>query len=187
MSVCFAIAETPFAGLRIIKPKRKGDARGYLERLFCAEELAKAGWEKPIAQINHTSTARRGTVRGMHFQHSPNAEMKLVMCLKGEIFDVAVDIRAGSPTFLKWHGEALSADNALGLLIPEGFAHGFQTLSDDVGMLYFHSVTYAPEAEAGVHPQDPKLAIRWPLDITEISAKDAGYCWLDDDFQGVKL
>ncbi|MCX5829427.1 MAG: dTDP-4-dehydrorhamnose 3,5-epimerase [Deltaproteobacteria bacterium] len=187
MSSRFIIAENAFSGLKIIERRRIEDTRGYLERLFCAEALAKAGWDKPIAQINHTSTTCRGTVRGMHFQHPPNAEMKLVMCLKGEIFDVAVDLRAGSPTFLKWHGETLSADNGLTLLIPKGFAHGFQTLSHDVEMLYFHSSVYTPETEGGVHPMDSKLAIQWPIEITEISARDAAHSWITDNLHGVKL
>ena len=106
-----------------------GDARGFLSRLFCAEELRAAGWTGPIAQINHTHTARKGTVRGMHFQYPPHAEMKLVSCLRGEVWDVAVDIRAGSQTFLRWHAEILSADNGRALLIPQGFAHGFQALT----------------------------------------------------------
>ena len=121
-----AIADLPLAGLKRIERQRLGDARGFLSRLFCAEELAAAGWSKPIAQINQTFTAKRGTVRGLHFQYPPHAEMKLVSCLRGEVWDVAVDVRAGSKTFLRWHAERLSADNGCALLIPEGFAHGFQ-------------------------------------------------------------
>ena len=125
----FRIQSTPLSGLQVITRQMLGDHRGFLSRLFCADELAQAGWTKPIAQINHTYTAKKGTVRGMHFQHPPHAEMKLVSCIRGEVWDVAVDLRANSPTFLHWHAEVLSADNHKALLIPEGFAHGFQTLS----------------------------------------------------------
>jgi dTDP-4-dehydrorhamnose 3,5-epimerase len=97
----------------------QGDSRGYLVRLFCAEELAGAGWARPVAQVNHTYTTGRGAVRGMHFQHPPHAEMKLVACIRGEVWDVAVDIRAGSPTFLQWHAERMSAENGVALLIPK--------------------------------------------------------------------
>ena len=150
-----------------------GDARGYLERLFCARDLAEIGWHEPIAQINHTYTSKKGTVRGMHFQLPPHTEKKLVMCLKGRVYDVAIDIRKDSPSFLKWHGEILSPDDANALLIPEGFAHGFQTLTPDVEMLYFHSEFYAPEYQAGIHPNDPEIKIDWPLEITEMSGRDA--------------
>ncbi|MDZ7804392.1 MAG: dTDP-4-dehydrorhamnose 3,5-epimerase family protein [Thiohalophilus sp.] len=122
-------SDTPLPGLRLIQRQRIGDHRGFMDRLFCAEELAEAGWVRPIAQINHTYTHRRGTVRGMHFQSPPHAEMKLVTCLRGAVWDVAIDLRPDSPTFLAWHGEELSPDNQRALLIPEGFAHGFQALT----------------------------------------------------------
>jgi dTDP-4-dehydrorhamnose 3,5-epimerase len=162
-----------------------GDARGFLSRLFCAEELRAAGWTGPIAQINHAHTARKGTVRGMHFQYSPHAETKLISCLRGEIWDVAVDIRAGSPTFLRWHAEILSADNGRALLIPQGFAHGFQAISDDAELIYCHSAPYNVEAEGGLNPRDPKLAIAWPLPLGEMSTRDAQRSILDDRFAGV--
>ena len=182
-----AIADLPLAGLKRVERQRLGDARGFLSRLFCAEELVAAGWTKPVAQINQTVTAKRGTVRGMHFQHPPHAEMKLVICLRGEVWDVAVDIRAGSKTFLHWHAERLSADNGCALLIPEGFAHGLQTLTDDVELLYCHSAAYSAPAEAGLNPTDPRLAIAWPLPIAELSARDAQHPMLDGQFAGVAL
>jgi len=160
--------------------------RGYLERLFCSEELARVGWNRPVAQVNHTFTARKGTVRGMHFQYPPYGEMKLVWCLRGRIFDVAVDLRAGSSTFLQWHGEELSEDNDRGLLVPEGFAHGFQTLTDDAEILYFNSRPYHPASEAGVHPNDPKTAIRWPIPISAMSARDSVHPWIEDGFKGIQ-
>ncbi|MBS0354803.1 MAG: dTDP-4-dehydrorhamnose 3,5-epimerase family protein [Proteobacteria bacterium] len=180
------ITPLPLGGLTLIEAQRIGDKRGFLERLFCAEELLDAGWSKPIAQINHTYTARRGTVRGLHFQHPPHAEMKLVRCIRGEVWDVAVDLRHGSASFLNWHAEKLSADNGRALLLPEGFAHGFQTLSDDVEMLYCHSAAYAPAAEDGLHAEDPRLAISWPMPITELSARDQGHLPLTEGFAGIK-
>lgn len=181
----FLVHDTPLAGLKLIERKLIGDARGFLARMFCAEDLSMAGWHAGIAQINHTLTQARGTVRGMHFQRSPHMEMKLVSCLRGVVWDVAVDLRAGSPTFLNWHAVELSATNHCALLIPEGFAHGFQTLTDDCELLYMHSAAYVPDAEGGVQAQDPALAISWPLPITEISTRDAQHALLTQEFTGL--
>lgn len=180
-----SITDLPLPGLKRVERQRVGDSRGFLSRLFCADELQAAGWTKPIAQINQTYTARLGTVRGLHFQHPPHTEMKLVSCLRGAVWDVAVDIRAGSKTFLRWHAEHLSADNGCAMLIPEGFAHGLQTLTDDVELLYCHSTAYSADAEAGLNPNDARLAIAWPLPIAELSARDARHSMLDDSFTGV--
>jgi dTDP-4-dehydrorhamnose 3,5-epimerase len=122
----------------------------------------------------------------MHFQMSPHAEAKLVTCLSGAIWDVAVDIRARSPTFGRWHAVELSEDNAVSFLIPEGFAHGFQALSDNVQMLYCHSEAYAPDAEGGLNPLDPRLDITWPLAIAELSRRDQNHPLLSDTFRGVE-
>jgi dTDP-4-dehydrorhamnose 3,5-epimerase len=183
----FTILDTPIADLKIVERQQLGDSRGFLSRLFCAEELAASGWRKPIAQINQTFTQKQGTIRGLHFQRPPYAEMKLVTCLRGAIWDVAVDLRAGSPTFLQWHAEDLSATNHRALLIPEGFAHGFQTLCDDCELIYLHARAYTPGAEAGLNPKDPMLSITWPLDITELSTRDAQHLMLDHQFKGVTL
>jgi dTDP-4-dehydrorhamnose 3,5-epimerase len=182
----FQIVDTPLGGLKVIQRTQSGDERGFLSRIFCASELASAGWRKPIAQINHTHTQGRGTVRGMHFQRGAHAEMKLVSCLRGAVWDVAVDLRADSPTFLWWHAEELSARNHRALLIPEGFAHGFQALEDDCELLYLHSTAYAPDAEVGINPQDPRLAIAWPLPVTQLSARDASHPMLND-YEGERL
>lgn len=168
----FTLTHLPLPGLKLIERQRLGDSRGFLTRLFCAEELAAAGWTKPIAQINHTYTAQRGTVRGMHYQLPPHAEMKLVSCIHGEVWDVALDLRADSPTYLQWHAATLSADNHRALLIPEGFAHGFQALTNDVELIYVHSAAYNAAAEAGLNALDPKLAIKWPLSVTALSKRD---------------
>lgn len=182
----FTVTDLPLTGLKRVQRQRLGDSRGFLSRLFCAEELGSAGWDKPVAQINHTYTARKGTVRGMHFQRPPHTERKLVSCLRGEVWDVAVDLRPDSPTFLHWHAEHLSAENGCALLIPEGFAHGFQALTDDVELLYCHSAAYAAQSEDGLTPADPRLGIRWPLAITELSARDAGHPLITSDFEGVR-
>lgn len=181
----FTIDCLPLEGLKLITRQCLGDQRGFLSRIFCAEELAQASWTKPIAQINHTYTQKKGTARGMHFQHPPHAEMKLVACMRGEVLDVAVDLRRNSATFLHWYAERLSARNQQALLIPEGFAHGFQTLTDDVELLYCHSASYVAEAEGGIQPTDPQLNITWPLPISELSERDAGHPLLTETFTGI--
>lgn len=183
----FQILSFSLSGLVLIERRSCVDDRGFLARMFCSEELAVVGWHKPIAQINHAGTAMRGAVRGMHYQRPPHAEMKLVSCLRGEVWDVTVDIRADSPTFLKWHAERLSAKNLRAMLIPEGFAHGFQALTDNVELLYCHSAPYVPEAEAGLNPRDPRLGIDWPLPIASISAKDAEREGLSPGFEGIRV
>lgn len=183
----FDVFNLPLPGLRLISRKQLGDQRGFLSRLFCFEELAVAGWKKPIAQINHTYTTKQGTVRGLHFQRPPHSEMKLVTCIRGKIWDVAVDIRLNSPSFLKWHAEYLSVDNGNALLIPEGFAHGFQAMTDDVEIIYCHSAAYCPNAEAGLNAQDPILAIDWKKSITELSERDKNHPFIETDFKGVLL
>ena len=176
---------TPLAGLAVVRRLQREDSRGSFSRFYCADTLARAGFAFPIAQMNHTRTAARGTVRGMHFQHPPHAEDKFVSCLRGEVFDVAVDLRRGSPTFLRWHAQILSADNLTSLLIPKGFAHGFQTLGDDCEMLYLHSTPYASAAEGALHANDPRLRIEWPLPVAGLSPRDAGHPFIAPDFAGI--
>lgn len=183
----FEIRPTPLAGLAVVRRLPIGDARGSLERLYCSTELRDLLGGRPIAQINLTRTAAGGTVRGMHYQSPPHAETKVVTCLRGVVFDVAVDLRRGSPTFLTWHAEELRGDGLTTCVIPEGFAHGFQTLSDDCEMLYFHTAAYAASAEGGVHPMDPRLAIAWPAPVAALSPRDAGHPPLAADFAGIRL
>lgn len=183
----FEVIATPLAGLKLIRRRCSEDSRGYFSRFFCAAELNAAGFSEPVAQINQTLTRRCGTVRGMHFQAPPHAEIKLVSCLRGRIFDVAVDLRRGSSTFLHWFGVELSAQNRESLLIPQGFAHGFQTLADDCELLYLHSTAYAPAAEGALHALEPRVAIDWPLAITEMSERDRQHPNLTSDFQGIEL
>ena len=148
--------------------------------------MANLGWRLPIAQINHSLTRQKGAVRGMHFQFPPHAEDKYVSCLRGEVFDVAVDLREGSPSFMRWHGERLSAGNGRSMLIPQGFAHGFQSLEADCELIYLHSRPYAPQAEGGLHPKDPLLAIAWPLPVVDLSERDAGHARVGSDFPGLR-
>ncbi|MBC3932713.1 dTDP-4-dehydrorhamnose 3,5-epimerase family protein [Undibacterium curvum] len=185
MAQRFELIETPLRDLHLIQRLPLGDERGYFQRLFCAEELALFGWREPVQQINHTYTKEKGSVRGLHMQLAPHAEAKLITCLRGEVWDVAVDLRLGSSTFLHWHAVHLIAEKACSYLIPEGFAHGFQTLSDDVEMLYCHSQAYAPDSEFGIHVQDPRLQIHWPLPIGRQSERDQQFPFLDQHFQGV--
>ena len=183
----FKIFSTPIDELKIIERQELCDSRGSLSRLFCAEEIAAAGWLTTVSQINHSVTHKLGTVRGMHYQLPPHNETKLVACLKGSVWDVAVDLRFESPTFLKWHALELSASNHLSLLIPNGFAHGFQALSDECELIYLHSCAYAAGFEAGINPIDPLLAIKWPLLITQLSDKDKKFPLLDHHFKGLDL
>lgn len=182
----FDFVRTSIAGLMLVQRQRFEDSRGFLSRFYCAEEFKALGVDQPIAQINHTLTRRKGAVRGMHFQSPPHAETKVVSCLHGEVFDVAVDLRKKSPTFLQWHGAVLSAENQRSLLIPEGFAHGFQALTDDCELIYLHTAPYQPAAEGAVNVNDPRLAIAWPLEITEISERDRAHPLLPSEFEGIE-
>ncbi len=183
----FDVHATPLSGLVVIERKPIEDDRGFFCRYYCSEEFREAGLRKPIVQINHTLTRKKGSMRGLHFQYPPHEEAKIVSCLKGEIFDVAVDLRKGSPTFLRWHGEKLSASNRKSLLIPEGFAHGFQTMTADCELIYLHTASYAPDAEGGLNVLDPCLAIDWPLGIAGLSERDRMRPMLAADFDGIAL
>ena len=166
------IEKTPIDGVKIINSEPFMDNRGFFNRIFCQKELENIRPGIIIAQINHSMTKTKGSIRGMHFQYPPHAEMKIVRCIKGSIFDVAVDLRKDSPTFLQWHGEILSAENTKALVVPEGCAHGFQSLEDDIEMIYMSTAPYNKEAECGLRFDDPNMEIQWPLDITVISEKD---------------
>jgi len=183
----FDIAQTPLQGLKVIQRKPLGDSRGYLERMFCQTDFAELLNGQTIVQINHTLTEKMGTVRGLHFQYPPYAETKFVQCLRGEVYDVAVDVRSDSSTFLCWHAEILSAANHKTFLIPEGFAHGFQTLTEDCEMLYFHTMPYNSNAESALNALDTKLAIQWPLPVTEQSTRDKEHPMIKPDFHGVPV
>lgn len=177
----------PIAGVYILERKKRGDERGFFERLYCSDALANWGWSGGIAQVNHSFTAERGTCRGLHYQLPPFDEHKLVNCLRGAVWDVVLDLRQESPTFLQHFSIELSEENATGLLIPPGCAHGFQTLSESVDLLYCHSKPYAPDSEAGVHALDARLNIAWPFAVSRLSPRDAAFSFLSDDFQGVSI
>ena len=181
----FSFTNLSLNGLNRIESWPVEDSRGSFVRMFCSEELKAIGWDKPITQVNLTCTKFKGTVRGLHFQRQPYAEMKLVSCTHGEVWDVVVDLRANSKTFLQWHAEILSRKNGYSLLIPEGFAHGFQALTDEVQMLYFHSERYDPSSEGGLNPNDPLLNISWPLGITQLSSRDQAHPVLNSEFTGI--
>lgn len=181
------ILDAPIAGLKIAQSVPHSDARGAFMRLFCANELQPVLGERHISQINHSRTSHVGAVRGMHFQYPPHAEMKLVRCLRGRIFDVSVDVRAGSPTFLQWHAQELRQDDAQMMIIPEGFAHGFQVLEPESELLYLHTAFYYPSAERGLLHDDPRLAIDWPLPPQDVSPRDLSHSRLDAAFTGVTL
>jgi dTDP-4-dehydrorhamnose 3,5-epimerase len=179
------LTPTPLPGVMVVTSAPHADPRGSFARLFCDRELAGVLGERPIVQINHSRTAAVGAIRGMHFQRAPHAEMKLVRCLRGRVWDVAVDLRAASPTFLQWHAEELTPDNQRMLVIPEGCAHGFQVLAPDSELLYLHTACYMPDAEGGVRHDDPALAIRWPLPITDLSPRDRSHPLIDAAYPGV--
>jgi dTDP-4-dehydrorhamnose 3,5-epimerase len=185
MSERFEIVDTALSGVRVLERKARSDERGWLERMYDAEELGGILGVDTIVQVNRTLTRERASVRGMHYQVAPSAETKIVSCLRGAIFDVAVDLRRGSPTFLRWHAETLDAEGRRSLVIPEGCAHGYQALADDCELLYLHTAAYDPAAEGGVHPLDPRLAIAWPLPVGHLSARDASFAPLDAAFEGV--
>ncbi|HRK17862.1 MAG TPA: dTDP-4-dehydrorhamnose 3,5-epimerase [Hyphomicrobiaceae bacterium] len=166
---------TRFAGARLIVPDRARDARGYFMRTYCAREFEAEGLETGFVQHSTSFSARRGTVRGMHWQAAPHGEVKVVRCLKGAIVDVIVDIDPNSRTYRAWQAFELSADNEYQLYIPKGFAHGFQTLTDDVLVGYLISEFYAPDAARGARHDDTAFGIEWPLAVTEMSDKDRGW------------
>ena len=176
---------TPIADLIIVEKSINTDSRGAFSRMYCSEEFLSLIGQRQIVQINHSRTAAVGAIRGLHFQHPPYAEVKIVQCIKGRVWDVAVDLRANSPTFLTWHSVELSAFNSLALIIPEGVAHVFQVLEPDSELLYMHTNFYIQSAEGGVRFDDPRLAISWPLPITEISKRDASHDFIGAKFSGV--
>jgi len=181
------LTPTAIDGLMVAETMPVSDQRGAFMRLFCAQELAAAVGARQIVQVNHSRTTSVGAVRGMHFQHPPAAEMKMVRCLHGRVLDVAVDLRKGSSTFLQYHAEELSGDNARMLMIPEGFAHGFQVLEQDSEMLYLHTAFYNKDSEGGLRYDDPAVGIHWPLPAVDLSARDQSHPLIDDCFTGVAL
>jgi dTDP-4-dehydrorhamnose 3,5-epimerase len=179
--------QTPLKDLILIETSPIADERGRFERVFCENAFAQLRPDLHWVQINVSTTHRKGTVRGMHFQFPPAAEAKVIRCLRGRVFDVAVDLRAGSPTFLHWHGVELGESEPTEFFIPEGFAHGFQALTDDAQLLYLHTVGWDRAHEGSLRFDDPAMAIAWPLPVTTVSQKDRSTPLLDGKFSGIHL
>ncbi|MCX6722129.1 MAG: dTDP-4-dehydrorhamnose 3,5-epimerase [Candidatus Staskawiczbacteria bacterium] len=167
--------KTKIKDLYIIEPELKIDERGYFARFFCKKELAKENLIFDIMQINRSFTKKKGTIRGMHFQRDPKSEGKIIQCLKGAIYDVAIDIRKNSSTYGQWVAEELTENNKKMFFIPKGFAHGFQSLKDNSEILYFVSEFYSPEYEGGIRWNDPFFNINWPVKNPILSEKDKNW------------
>lgn len=176
---------TKLAGSYIIDLMPVSDDRGWFARFYCKLEFAQIGHDKEWVQLNHSVSYEKGTIRGMHFQLPPFREIKMVRCIAGAVFDVIVDVRKDSPTFLQWIGVELSAANKKMLYIPEGFAHGFQTLTTNTELIYHHTEYYTPGAEGGLKYNDPALKIEWPLLVTVLSARDNGHAYISEEFKGI--
>ncbi len=181
------LISTVLKGVYVVETNPFQDKRGSFVRFYCGKELSSAMLGRNIVQINHSRTRAVGAIRGIHFQYPPDAEMKLVRCLKGKIWDVAVDLRTGSPTFLHWHAEELSAKNGRMIVIPEGCAHGFQVLEQNTELLYLHTAPYASESEGGLLFNDPRLNITWPLPAADISTRDRSHPPIPEDFMGLTI
>ena len=166
---------TPLADAKIIELEKRGDNRGFFARVFCEREFGAAGLETRYVNINNSLSALKGTLRGMHFQLGANAEVKVIRCIRGSLWDAIIDLRPDSPTFGKWFGETLTADNRLMMYVPRGFAHAILTLEPDTEALYLNSAFYAPEAERGIRWNDPRFSIKWPVAPAEISSKDGAW------------
>lgn len=167
--------ETSLPGVYLIDIEPIGDSRGFFSRFWCSKEFAAQGLPFQVAQINVSHNAEAGTLRGLHYQREPHAEGKVVACTRGRVFDVAVDIRPESATYLQWYGAVLDDQKRQMLYIPEGFAHGYQTLEDDTGLLYLVSEFYTPDAEHGLRYDDPAIGIEWPRDVASLSGKDRAW------------
>ena len=164
--------KTSLPGVYLIDIQRIGDSRGFFGRFWCGKEFKDQGLSFDVAQINVSNNAEAGTLRGLHYQGQPHAESKVVACTSGRVFDVAVDVRPESPTYLQWFGVELNSEDRQMLFIPDGFAHGYQTLEKDTSLLYLVSEFYAPDAEGGLRYDDPAIGIEWPLPVSSISDKD---------------
>jgi dTDP-4-dehydrorhamnose 3,5-epimerase len=183
----FNFSNTKISNLYVGERSKFENNVGTFERLFCKDQFKKIGFQNNIVQINRNFTIHTGTLRGLHFQYSPFAEEKVVTCLKGSVFDVALDIRRNSPTFLKWHGEILSESNSKCMFIPKGFAHGFVTLVNNCEILYFHSEFYSSKNEGGILYNDPIINIKWPIEIKHLSERDKKHEKLNSSFKGVEI
>ncbi len=178
---------TPFSGCFEVLINPIADHRGWFGRTFCKKEFAQIGHTKEWVQMNHTYTKKIASIRGMHFQYPPFSETKLVRCIRGKVFDVVIDLRENSKTFLQWYSIELSKEKANMLYIPEGFAHGFQTMTRSCELLYNHSSYYEPGSEAGIRYDDPLIGIAWPLPPENISERDLKHPYIQNNFNGISL
>jgi dTDP-4-dehydrorhamnose 3,5-epimerase len=176
---------TTLKGVYVIDPEPVSDSRRWFARTFCKDEFKQIGHTKEWVQMNHSFTKTKGTIRGMHYQPPPHGEIKMVRCITGKVWDVVVDLRKDSETFLQWIAVELSSENKKMIYIPEGIAHGFQTLVDDCELLYHHSHSYTPGVEKGIRYNDPVVNIQWPLSLTEISERDISHSLLTNSFKGI--
>lgn len=177
---------TPLADAYLIDLERRGDERGFFARFFCEREFGAAGLATRFVQINNSLSVKKGTLRGLHYQLAPAAEVKVVRCLRGTLFDAILDIRPNSPTFGQWYGAELNDENRRMMYVPRGFAHAILTLVDNTEALYLVSDFYSPENERGIRWNDPRFAIDWPIEPTEISPKDAAWPDFDPQFHGIE-
>lgn len=174
-------------GVHVVDLEPLVDGRGWFARTFCKKEFSAIGFDGEWVQMNQSFTVRKGTIRGMHFQLPPFSEVKVVRCIAGSVYDVIIDLRKGSDTFLSWAGVELSSANRKAIYIPKGFAHGFQSLTDNTELLYLHSSYYAPGYEGGIRYDDPIIGIKWPLEVSEISPRDLSHPLLNESFKGFSL
>ncbi len=181
------ITSLPIAGAAAVYAEARQDERGAFARWFCREALSDLIGERQIVQVNYSRTEGAGAIRGMHYQRKPALEMKLVRCTRGEVYDVVVDLRAGSPTFLHWHAERLTPQAMSMLVVPEGVAHGFQVIEPGSEMLYLHTAGYEPDHEGGVRFDDPAVGVDWPLNPTVVSPRDQSHPLLDSAFGGLEV
>jgi dTDP-4-dehydrorhamnose 3,5-epimerase len=185
--ITMEFSATSISGAFEIQLSPREDERGIFTRLYCQKEFKFTGHTKNIVQVNHSVNRLKGTIRGLHFQYAPFSETKIIRCIRGRVFDVVVDLRKDSESFLKWQSVELSPDKYNAFCIPEGCAHGFQTLEPDSEMLYFHTEFFHPEAEGALRFDDPLLGIQWPLPPVNVSEKDKNYPLLDADFTGISI
>ncbi len=177
----------PLPGAYVVEPEIYSDDRGSFYRFYCADEFREIGPSKPWLQLNHSFTKDKATLRGLHYQLPPYAEIKMVKCIAGKALDVIVDLRKDSPGFLQWTSVELTADNKRMIYIPEGFAHGFQTLTDNCELIYHHSAKYMKDAEGGIRWNDPRINILWPLTPVHISDRDQKHPLVTGEFSGINL
>jgi dTDP-4-dehydrorhamnose 3,5-epimerase len=177
---------TPLKGAYTVDLEKRGDDRGFFARVFCEKEFAAAGLETRFLQMNNSLSAKKGTLRGMHYQLAPSAEVKMVRCLRGSFYDAIVDLRPDSPSYCKWFGAELTAENRRMMYVPRGFAHALLTLEENSEALYLASNFYVPDCERGLRWNDPKFGVEWPIEPAEISAKDAAWPDFDPEFHRVE-